>query len=219
MEGTNIMPVYDVNRDGRDMDGFGGGYIWIILLFFLFFAGGNNGFGGGNKCASAQEVQSGFDTNNIINGIRGLERGICDLGYAGASQTAGTRELILGQTNQLNSAIDNCCCSTKMEIMENRFANQQGFCNLGHAGLINTRDIIDNTNQGINEIKAMLNSQELARLRDENLSLRDSVRTGQLYDRLVDRIVPCATPSYLTCSPYESAMYARCGGFNGCGCN
>lgn len=208
----NIQPVYDINR-GYQGDGIwgGGGYIWIFFLFFFMIMGGGNWNNGGLN----RDIQNGFDFNGLQRGIAGLERGQCDLGYATATQTAGTRELILNTGNSLSSQQADCCCSTKMEIMQNRFDTERGFCNLGHQGLINTRDINDNTNAGINQIKDILVRQENERLRDQLAQYKDSVRDitlqNNLYNRLVDRLDPYPPfPIQRMGFPY--------GYHNGCGC-
>ena len=37
MEGTGVMPVYDLNNRTAAADGagFGGGWMWVVMLFFL----------------------------------------------------------------------------------------------------------------------------------------------------------------------------------------
>lgn len=204
-----IQPVYDVNRMGYADGGFGGGgiFVWMFLFFFLFAGNGGGLWGGGRS-----EVQAGFDFNNISRGISGLERGQCDLGYATATQNAGTRELIMNSTYDLarqtengkdsivNSIYDlsrqnaDCCCSTKMAIMENRFADERGFCNLSHQSLMNTRDITDALNNGFREVKDLISNTENNRLRDELTIARGTIRDitlqNSLYNRLVDRIDP-----------------------------
>ena len=55
---------------------FGGNGYWWILVFFLF-SGWGGGFNRGNENVR-DAVAYGFDVNNLENGIRGLEHGICD---------------------------------------------------------------------------------------------------------------------------------------------
>ncbi len=186
-----IQPVYDVNRMGYADGGFGGCgiFVWMFLFFFLFAGNGGGLWGGGRS-----EVQTGFDFNNISRGISGLEKGQCDLGYATATQNAGTRELIMNSTYDLSRQNADCCCSTKMAVMENRFADERGFCNLSHQSLINTRDITEAFNNGIREVKDLISNTENNRLRDElNIArgtIRDITLQNSLYNRLVDRIDP-----------------------------
>lgn len=63
-------------------NGFGGwGDGWWIILLFLFANGGwgNGGWGGGS---TQSEIAYGFDMNNLENGVRGIQNGLCDGFYA-----------------------------------------------------------------------------------------------------------------------------------------
>lgn len=88
MEGTmGAMPVYNV-CDNQQM-GSGGNWIWVLVLLMLFGWGGV-GFGGRNDIhgfATQQDIVNGFNFNQLDNGIRGLERGLCQLGYDSLMQT------------------------------------------------------------------------------------------------------------------------------------
>ena len=67
---------------GNNGGGFGwGDNGWWIILLFLFANGGwGNGWGGGGGTQS--EIAYGFDMNNLENGVRGIQNGICDGFYA-----------------------------------------------------------------------------------------------------------------------------------------
>jgi hypothetical protein len=74
------------NNDGFGWGGNGG---WWIIIFLLALGGGwGNGWGGGgagNNGTTAvvgREVSYGFDMNNLENGIRGIQNGLCDVFYA-----------------------------------------------------------------------------------------------------------------------------------------
>lgn len=93
METTMLSPA-DAMLLGQN-NGFGGNsWIWIILLFFVW---GNNGFGFGNRGDAAEgiatraAVNDGFQYNQLDNGLRSIQSGLCDGFYA------------------LNSAIKDCC--------------------------------------------------------------------------------------------------------------
>lgn len=66
---------------GNNGGGFGwGDNGWWIILLFLFANGGwGNGWGGNG---TQSEVSYGFDMNNLENGIRGIQNGLCDGFYA-----------------------------------------------------------------------------------------------------------------------------------------
>ena len=80
-----------INRDNDCGMGGGNGAWWIIILL-LFFTGGFGGFGMNRAMAAPatqQDVAAGFNFNQLDNGIRGIERGMCQLGYDNLAQTNG----------------------------------------------------------------------------------------------------------------------------------
>lgn len=123
------------NNNNGD-NGFGGNGAWWVIILILFFAvggWGNRGFGGNggsdgsgaggaggyNVCctpATSQGVTDAFNFNQLDNGIRGLERGMCDGFYA-------TNNSI----NSVASAIQNCCCQTQLGMCQGFNGVQQGF--------------------------------------------------------------------------------------------
>lgn len=79
MEGTGVMPVYDLNNRTAAADGagFGGGWMWVVMLFFLLAWGGGGfgGFGGGGNDNDIQgTVQRAQDDNQragaALDGVR-----------------------------------------------------------------------------------------------------------------------------------------------------
>ena len=111
------------NGDGW---GFGGNGAWWIIIFLLALGGGwsNGGWGGGNgnngtSAVVGREVSYGFDMNNLENGIRGIQNGLCDGFYAvntgllnntAALQSTmsqgfgGINTALLGQSNAMQNA-------------------------------------------------------------------------------------------------------------------
>lgn len=119
-------------RNSNCNDGWGGnsgGAWWILILLLL--AGWGRGFGGFggygldyNACctpATQQGMTDAFNFNQLDNGIRGLERGMCDGFYS-------TNNSI----NSVAAALQNCCCETQLG-MERGFNNtNQTIANLGY---------------------------------------------------------------------------------------
>ena len=112
----------NMNGDGF---GWGNGGWWIIIFLLALGGGWGNGWGGGgagNNGTTAvvgREVSYGFDMNNLENGIRGIQNGLCDGFYAmnnGLLNTTaqlqstmaqgfgGINTAMLGQTNSLQNA-------------------------------------------------------------------------------------------------------------------
>ena len=210
------------NRDGYGDGMFGGGSWWAIMLFFLL-AWGRGGFGFGNNDGALQgaltrsDMCQEFGMNDIKNGIRGIERGICDLGYAS-----------LNQTNQLGMQIaesrfaaQQCCCETNRNIDALRFQSERNTC-----------DIVNAIRTDGEATRALINANTMQDLRDKladrdrelqtaNFQLSQQAQTANI----IDTLQPTSKPAYITCSPYQSAMVPyglfgeNCGNGFGCGCN
>ena len=189
MSGFNtegVMPVapYAMGGSGGDGLGFGGGSGWIVFLIIaMMFGWGGNGFGGrgannftggevfGDQFA-LQDLKSG--QRQIDSGIRGVERGICDLGYLTQNQGSQTREAVTnsmyGITNSitdLGSKLDNCCCNTNRNIDSIRYDMAKGLCDVINANAMNTRDILESNCQGTQKILDYFSQSENQKLRDQ----------------------------------------------------
>lgn len=248
------------NSGGMGWGGDGGW--WIIILILLFGAGGwgrngnGGGWGGGSNAwgydpcctpATAQGVTSAFNFNQLDNGIRSLERGMCDGFYS-------TNNSI----NSVLSALQNCCCETRADMMQGFNGVNQAICNLGYqnqAGFNSLSnqlascccdiergqdaikyDLAKATNQLIvagdkntDRIINYLNQTEMDKLRTELQSAQFQLSQLSQTDNIINRLMPVAKPAYLTCSPYASAFglgygqygFGNFGNFNnncGCGC-
>lgn len=93
---SDIAAATGSNNRANDMwggDGFS--LIWLVLIFAIFGWGSFGGFGGwggngGNGTngagfqglATRADINEGFALNDIQNGIRGIQHGICDSTYA-----------------------------------------------------------------------------------------------------------------------------------------
>ena len=103
--GYNLSDIAAVTRGGGDgFFGDGNGAWWIILLFLFGWGwGGNGGFGGGNENVR-DAVAYGFDINNLENGVRGLEHGICDGFYdMNTSLLTGFGNIAMGNMQNTNA--------------------------------------------------------------------------------------------------------------------
>ena len=87
--------------EGNGNNGWGNGDGWWILLLILFAWGGyGNGFGGfggngaGNGILTRADLCQDMNFNDIQDGIRGIQSGLCDGFYAqNAAITGATAEL------------------------------------------------------------------------------------------------------------------------------
>lgn len=91
---SDIAAATGSNNRANDMwggDGFS--LIWLVLIFAIFGWGGFGGWGGGfggngangagfQGWATRADINESFALNDIQNGIRGIQQGICDSTYA-----------------------------------------------------------------------------------------------------------------------------------------
>ena len=225
--GYNLSDIAAVTRGSNDgMFGDGNGAWWIILLFLFGWGwGGNGGFGGGNENVR-DAVAYGFDINNLENGVRGLEHGICDGFYdMNTSLLTGFGNIAMGNmqnTNAITAQLSNmaaqsaaCCCETQRLI-------ERGLCEVNYniltqSNATNTnisnaaRDIIENNNNGVRSILDFLTQDKIATLTAENQALRLTASQQAQNAFLIDQLGSKAPiPAYVVANPYAT--------YGGCGC-
>ena len=96
MDSTGIMPVMNMGNDGM-----GGPFIWIFGLLILLglLNGGFGGFGGNaasQQYATREQVQNGFDTQNMQMQTAGILNAV----------TSGTAQGIAASTQNASNAIN-----------------------------------------------------------------------------------------------------------------
>ena len=232
--GYNLSDIAAVTRGNED--GFFGGNSgwWIILLFLFGFGGGGFGWGNGAGNENVRDaVAYGFDINNLENGVRGLEHGICDGFYdMNTSLLTGFGNIAMGNmqnTNAITSQLSNmaatqaqCCCETQRLL-------ERGLCEVNYniltqANATNTnianaaRDIIENNNNGVRSILDFLTQDKIATLQAENQNLRLTASQQAQNAFLIDQLgAKAPVAAYVVANPYASTGYAY---YNtGCGCN
>lgn len=231
--GAGVVPVMDLNNRNNYGDGFGYGgcmwFLWIIVLFALMGGWGNwgnrnnnNGFLDGTL--TRQDIQNGFDNQDIQNGIRGIQNGMCDGFYAQNTTMLngfnGVSREVMENRFQLGEAIANnrfaaqqCCCETKQAIESVRAENYRNTCeitNAIHGEGEKTRALITaNTMQDLRDKLADRDRD----LQTANFQLSQQAQNATL----IGTLRPFPQPAYITCSPYQSALNAY-GVYGGCGC-
>lgn len=233
-KGYDLSDIAAVTRGGGTGFGDGDGAWWLLLLF-LFAGWGNGGYGGNLGGSNIRDAVSyGFDINNLENGIRGLEHGLCDGFYdMNTSLLTGFNNVTMGNmqnTNAITSQLSNmaaqnaaCCCETQRLI-------ERGLCEVNYniltqANATNTnianaaRDVIENNNNGVRAILDFLTQDKIANLQAENQALRLTASQQAQNAFLLDQLgTKAPIPAYMVANPY--ANYG-CGMnyYAGCGCS
>ena len=250
-EGISVADALALRGNGygnsSSGNGWGGDGWWIIILILLFGAGGRGwggGFGGGGSpcCspATAQGVSDAFNFNQLDNGIRGIEQGLCNGFYTSAQQI-----------NSVLAALQNCCCETKVGMLQGFNGVERSLCSMGYqnqAGFnsLSTQlaacccdiergqdSVKSAMTQGFNQLLVAgdkntdriinyLTQTEMDKLRTELQSAQFQLSQLSQTDNIINRLMPVAKPAYLTCSPYASSFgfvpSAYTGYSSNCGC-
>ena len=230
--GLSVADALALQRDNCDDGMFGGNGSWVFFLFFLLAWGGGGFFGnnrGVEQVATSADVQRGFDNQNVMNKLNGLENGLCDGFYAQNTTMLNgfngvQRDLCSGfagvnaAINQSRFDAQQCCCETNRNIDSAKFQLSQCCCDIMQNNDRNTQRIIDHMTQS--EVQTLRDQLQTA-----NFQLSQQAQSANI----IGQLRPTPTPAYLTCSPYESNIYASRGFYgngwfnngccnNGCGC-
>ena len=226
--GYSLADVAAATRGAED-GFFGGANGWWIILLFMFCGWGNGGWGG-NRTGTENvrdAVAYGFDINNLENGVRGLEHGICDGFYdMNTSLLTGFGNVAMGNMQNTNALMGRlsdmaaqsaaCCCETQRLI-------ERGLCEVNYniltqANATNTniasaaRDIIESNNNGVRSILDFLTQDKIATLQAENQALRLTASQQAQNAFLIDQLgTKAPVPAYVVANPYASGYYAGCG--------
>lgn len=219
---------------------FGGDWGWIVLLLLFGWGGGGwgGGFGGGiglQGMATRADINAGFQFNDIQNGIRGIQQGICDSTYAlNNAINGGFHDTTVGMMQGFNGVergfcdlshqLSQCCCDNRAAIADLKYTIATEDCATRNLMQNNTRDIIESQNAGTRAILDFLTQDKISTLTAENQALRfQASQTAQnqfitqVGSDIVNRLNPPAIPSYQVPNPY-TGWHGGYNGYNGCGC-
>lgn len=233
---TGYMAGQDSGGNGG-WGGFGEG-IWAVVIIALLFGRGNFGGGGLFGGGGGDGVSAGFAWQGIDSGIRGIQQGLCDGFYAVNTGLLNGFAGVDRAVCDLGYAMKDCCCQTQRAIDGVNYNMATGFCNLGNSINGAARDIIDNQNanyRGImdfmvqTKIDALQSENEALRLKasqaDQNAVLRAAIdaSTAEIIRRTGNE---CPVPAYVVPNPnccYGNPLgigynYGGNYGANGCGC-
>lgn len=146
---------------------------------------------------------------SLENAVRGVQSGLCDGFYA---MNTGMLNGFYGVNNaiqQAQFAAQQCCCETNRNIDAVRYENSKNTC-----------DIVNAIKADGDATRALMTQNAMQSLRDQLQTANFQLSQQAQNATLINAIRPTPVPAYVTCSPYESNMYASgCyRNVNGCGC-
>lgn len=177
--------------------------------------------------ATQQGLCDGFYAMNtgMLNGFSGVQQTLCQ-GFSGVNQAIATNgyETRLG-TQALGSQLASCCCNIEKAVQGVNYNMAMNTNTLQNAMCLNTRDLIENQNNGT---RAILDALTANRIEDKNAQIQaqqneiNALRLAASQEKqnnyLINELKPCPIPAYITCNPYQSYNYGNCGCNSGCGC-
>lgn len=210
----NGLSVADALALDKSDGEFGSNGAWMMMFLFFLLAWGGNGFGGwGNGAAQGAltrgELCQDMNFQSLENAVRGVQSGLCDGFYA---MNTGMLNGFYGVNNaiqQAQFAAQQCCCETNRNIDAVRYENSKNTC-----------DIVNAIKADGDATRALITQNEMQSLRDQLQTANFQLSQQAQNATIINAIRPTPVPAYVTCSPYESNMYASgCyRNVNGCGC-
>ena len=181
-----------VTGGARD-DGFGmgGGWMWIIVLFlFLFGFGGGGMWGNRGQGLTQMEMQQGFDTQEIVRKLDGINYGLCQGFYAQNTTMLNGFAGVTTAVRDAQFAAQQCCCETNRNIDSVRYEAQKNVC-----------DITTAIHAEGEATRALIQQNEMQALRDKvsELQLAQSQCAQNAY--LTGTLRPYPVPAYPVCGP------------------
>ena len=188
MDSTGITPVMNVGNDGGTFGGNGFMGIFGLLILVGLLNGGFGGFGGGNQqYATRDQVQNGFDTQNMQMQTAGILNAV----------TSGTAQTIAASTQNAANAINAIKDGNASLIRE--FGNvetaltalggqsQECCCNILRAvdgvnynGAINTAAINANTTAQVQKILDAIMGNRMADMQSQINALQLQAATANV---------------------------------------
>lgn len=246
-EGFSVADAIALRDGGNNDNGFGGGNGWwiIILILFMAMGGWGRGFGGGDGAgysacctpATHQGMTDAFNFNQLDNGLRGIQNGICDGFYAMNTGMLTGFNGVQQSIANLGYNVGQGFCGVDKSILQSDFHNQAGFngvanqlasccCELGR-GQENIKfeiaktanDILVANDKNTDRIINYLTQTEMDKLRTELQSAQFQLSQLSQTSNIVNQLMPVAKPAYITCSPYAAAFGFGGYGNTNCACN
>lgn len=204
MENSMGPADFAAMTNSKNGDGLWSNPFVYLIWMYAFQMFGNNGYGNAawQNNLTRSDMYEGFNTNQLLNDNRAFAQ---ELNNSRADAQMNTASII-SAINQNGFNSQQCCCETNRNIDALRYANEQQACNIMQNANANTQRIIDTITH--NEVQALRDQ-----LQSANFQLSQLSQT----EKIVDKLRPVATPSYLVSSPYQALGYNGMG--YGCPCS
>lgn len=233
--------------------GAGGWDAWIILFLIFGMFGGWGGYGMGgngmlNGALTRADLCQDMNFNQLENGVRGIQQGICDstfalnntvtnginsvnnaicnLGYTMQGGFNAQNVAYLQGQNALQTQIAQCCCGNEKGQMQIQNAMERGFCQTNFNDQANTNAIIQNAHNDTDRVIARLDAMESARKDETIANLRtqlaqcgDQTTAQYIINQLTHVINPTPVPAYPAASPCGLGNWSPNVLANNCNCN
>ena len=189
MTPADMRAVTDGARD--DGFGMGGGWMWIIVLFlFIVGFGGGGMWGNRGQGLTQMEMQQGFDTQEIVRKLDGINYGLCQGFYAQNTTMLNGFAGVTTAVRDAQFAAQQCCCETNRNIDAVRYEAQKNVC-----------DITTAIHAEGEATRALIQQNEMQALRDKvsELQLAQSQCAQNAY--LTGTLRPYPVPAYPVCGP------------------
>ena len=234
MFNANMPSLSDIAAvTGNDRDGGWGGNGWWIIIILLAMWGGfggygwgaNSGYGNGGgyvaTAATQADIQRGFDTQNIISKLDGINYGMCDGFYAvnNANNVAAMQN-----TNALQTQLSDCCCQNKQGQAQIQYDMATNTCAITNAIAQQTQAIMQNDNANYRQLHDEIVANQIAAKDDTIAQLRSRLAAADLAASqqaqnayLVNQLRPPVNPAYVVTNPYAGTGTLPCQTAGCCG--
>ena len=213
------------NNDGLGNGGWGG-MIWLFAILALMGGGFGGGWGGNGyhpQYATQDFVQNGFNFNDlqdqnrdimnaITNGTAQAVAASTQAKYDNINVMKDVQSAIIGQigdirTNQMQLLANqnDCCCSTKMALMDGFNGINAAIAQARYENAMNTASINNTTNAGVQKIIDAITGNRMADMQNQI----DALQLQKALNGVV---------RYPQGWTYNAGNNPFCNN-NGCGCN
>lgn len=184
------------NGNGGNYGNWGAdGAWWLVIIMLFALTGGNwgNGGFGGNGSGTMfvqNDVQRGFDQSAVMSGINGLTTAVSN-GFANAEiSRCNTQANLTNLINNIAMQQQNCCCENRAAVADlkytvatencaDRAALSDGIRDVIASQAANTQNLINSTNQGLQNIMDKICQLELDAKNDKIADLQRQVSDAQ----------------------------------------